>query len=150
MRDRSRIVLFDQHRALPEQAVVTLDDQVDGPVEQGVAWRHVLGQRPALRGDETFLEGHTLIPAHQGSSHTDLAITETQFSWDVADLEPARFTFPNDSADVRESRQEEGADEVLRALLPGGRLDLRHRPRRGCRPAPSRLPALHRAELTSG
>ena len=112
------MVLVDQHCALPEQAVVALDDQVDGPVEQGMAWRHVLGQRPALGGDKTLLEGHTLVPAHQGSAHADLAVTETQFGGDVTDLEPARLTFPNGSADVRESRQEEGADEV-RLELPG-------------------------------
>ena len=83
-----------------------------------MAWRHVLGQRPALWGDETFLEGHTFVPAHQRSAHADVAVTETQFGGDVTDLEPARLTFPDDSADVRESRQEEGADEV-RLELPG-------------------------------
>src|ERR1035438_5762978 len=44
----ARIVFFDQHRAPPEQAVVTLDDQVDRPVEQRMTWCQVLSQRQGL------------------------------------------------------------------------------------------------------
>ena len=83
-------LFVDQHRALPEQAVVALDDQVDRPVEQGMAWRHVLGKRPALDRDEIFLEGHALVPAQEGSAEADLTVPAAQFGRDVADLEPVR------------------------------------------------------------
>ena len=89
MRHQSRVVLVDQHRALPEQAAVALDDQVDRPVEQRMAGRDVLRHRSSPGRDELLLERDPLVPAQQGSSPADLAVAVTQLGRDVGDLEAA-------------------------------------------------------------
>jgi len=106
---------------------VTLDDQVDRPVEQRMTWCHVLSQRSALGRDEIFLERHTLVLAQHGSTRADLTVTAAQFGRDLADLEPAWLAFPDDPSDVGE-----GLVWPMR-WQGGARIP---RLRRGCPPRP--------------
>ena len=106
---------------------MTLDDQVDRPVEQRMTWCHVLSQRSALGRDEIFLERHTLVLAQHGSTRADLTVTAAQFGRDLADLEPAWLAFPDDPSDVGE-----GLVWPMR-WQGGARIP---RLRRGCPPRP--------------
>src|SRR6202158_1942763 len=58
---RASIALIDQHRTTAQQIAVAFQREIDGGVEQRVAWADECSERLALRGNERLLEGDAFV-----------------------------------------------------------------------------------------